>query len=181
MNFRRISLIIAGAIIVPMAGYINGSHARERIPFSIGVQIGIPLPPDVVFTAPPSLVVIPGTNVYAAPDVEADLVFYHGYWWRHFRERWYRSLSYRGPWEFSASDRVPRAIYGLPLDFRHMYRDHHRLHQEEVERNWQKWEREHHWDRDDQRFRHDRRDWSEHRDRDDRRDWDTHRDRDDGS
>jgi hypothetical protein len=38
----------------------------------VSVNVGISLPP-IVFGGPPELVVIPETNVYAVPDVDADI------------------------------------------------------------------------------------------------------------
>ncbi|MGZ3559128.1 MAG: hypothetical protein ACXU97_08465, partial [Thermodesulfobacteriota bacterium] len=42
----------------------------------INIGINIPLPPPIVFSAPPELVVLPETEVYVAPDYDQDLYFY---------------------------------------------------------------------------------------------------------
>ena len=47
----------------------------------VNVSIGISLPP-IIFGGPPELVVIPETNVYSVPSVDADIYFYGGWWWR---------------------------------------------------------------------------------------------------
>ncbi|MBF0559497.1 MAG: hypothetical protein HQL08_12045, partial [Nitrospirae bacterium] len=55
----------------------------------INIDIGIALPPPVVFAAPPELIVLPGTYVYVAPDIADDIFFYNGWWWRPWEGRWY--------------------------------------------------------------------------------------------
>jgi hypothetical protein len=48
-------------------------------PFSamaeVNVYIDIPLPPPIIFPAPPEMVVIPETDVYAVPDMEEEIFF----------------------------------------------------------------------------------------------------------
>jgi len=39
----------------------------------VSVQVGIPLPPPITFSAPPETVLLPGTGVYAGPDIAVDL------------------------------------------------------------------------------------------------------------
>ena len=41
----------------------------------VSVNIGISLPPLIEFSAPPELIVLPGTYVYVAPDVDEDIYF----------------------------------------------------------------------------------------------------------
>ena len=47
---------------------------------NIGINIGTPPPPPppIVIAAPPQLVVIPGTQVFYAPDVPHKYFFYGG-------------------------------------------------------------------------------------------------------
>ncbi len=66
-----IALAIAGSASTVMA-------AGGRM--DIGVSV--PLPPPIMFPGPPHLVVIPETDVYAVPDVDVDVFFYGGWWWR---------------------------------------------------------------------------------------------------
>ena len=64
----------------------------------LSVSIGLPLPPPIVFAAPPELMVLPETNVYVVPDVDVDIFFYNGWWWRPWEGRWYRSRDYSSGW-----------------------------------------------------------------------------------
>ncbi|MGZ3495198.1 MAG: hypothetical protein ACXWM6_11885 [Thermodesulfobacteriota bacterium] len=64
----------------------------------IDIRVNVPPPPVFAFSGPPELVLIPGTYVYYDPDVDFDILFYAGYWYRPYRGYWYRSVSYEGPW-----------------------------------------------------------------------------------
>jgi hypothetical protein len=112
----------------------------------INVNVGINVPlPAFEFHAPPPVVVIPGTYVYTVPDVDVDIVFYQGYWYRPHGDRWFRSASYNGPWRHLGHDRVPGALYSLPPDYRHVPPGHQRIPYGQMKKNWKNWERDRHW------------------------------------
>ena len=54
------------------------------IPTMAGVNIGVGISlPPIVFNAPPNVVVMPDTyDVYVVPDIDVDLFFWNGWWWR---------------------------------------------------------------------------------------------------
>jgi hypothetical protein len=60
----------------------------------VDVNVGIVLPPPIVFAAPPELIVLPETYVYVVPNADMDIFFYQGWWWRPWEGRWYRSRYY---------------------------------------------------------------------------------------
>jgi hypothetical protein len=120
----------------------------------VSVHVSIPLPPPIIFPAPPELVVIPETNVYAVPDVQEDIFFYSGWWWRPWEGRWYRSRYYDRGWTHYR--RVPSFHRNISSGWRNDYRanqwrghqwQHQRVPQREVQRNWRGWERNKHWER----------------------------------
>jgi hypothetical protein len=112
-------------------------------------------PPAIKFAAPPDVVVIPGTYVYMVPDIDADILFFQGYWWRPFEGRWYRSQDYDGQWNYMEPGRVPSGLRALPQDYhRRLLSGDERIHHGDMKRNWNQWEKEKHWDR---RVEHDRR------------------------
>ena len=116
----------------------------------LGVSIGINLP-VFTFAAPPEVVVIPGTYVYMVPDIDVDILFYQGYWWRPYEGRWYKSRDYKGSWRYIAPARIPRALRALPPDYRHRLSPaYERIPHRDVRRHWKKWEREKYWDRHDE-------------------------------
>jgi hypothetical protein len=86
------------------------------IPFrtraGVDVHVTIALPPPIVFGAPPELIVLPETYVYVVPDVDADIFFSNGWWWRPWEGRWYRSRYYDTGWAYY--QRVPSFYAGIP-------------------------------------------------------------------
>ena len=126
------SLILSTMIIFPAA-----SNAGPPLP---------PLPP-LVIPAPPPVFLIPGTYAYFAPDVDADLFFYSGYWYRPHGGDWYRSSRYDGPWGFIALNRIPGVLINLPPGYRNMPPGHLRIPYGQLRKNWKTWERHKHWDK----------------------------------
>ncbi len=112
----------------------------------VNVNITVPLP-GLVLSAPPALVVIPGTYAYYPPDVSVDIFFYHGYWYRPYGGHWYVSRDYNGPWGGVAVERVPVALRRLPPGYRHGPEGYRSVPYPEVRRNWRTWERDRYWDR----------------------------------
>ena len=125
-------MFVAAGIFTPMAGNAE-----------VNVNITVPLP-GLVIPAPPALVVIPGSYVYYPPDVNVDIFFFHGYWYRPYRGGWYLANGYNGPWRAIRPERVPRAVYGIQPGFRSVSR-YERLPYNQVHRNWRTWERDRHW------------------------------------
>ncbi len=114
----------------------------------VNVNVGISIPlPVVEIDAPPSVVVIPGTYAYYVPDVDADIIFYHNYWYRPYGGRWYRSTGYNGPWAFVSVNTVPAPLLHLPPGYRHMPPGHERIPYGQLKKNWRGWERNHYWDK----------------------------------
>lgn len=118
------------------------------------VGISVSLPPLIVFAAPPVVVVIPETYVYAVPDLDVDIFFYNGWWWRPWDGRWYRSRHYDSGWVYY--QRVPSFYGGIPSGWRNDYRDHRwgghqwnyqRIPHQQLQRNWSNWEKSRHWER----------------------------------
>ncbi|MGE5173334.1 MAG: hypothetical protein ACM3MD_05845 [Betaproteobacteria bacterium] len=111
----------------------------------VHVNINVPLP-GLFIPAPPGLIVIPGTYVYYPPDVDVDIFFYHGYWYRPYRGGWYIANGYNGPWRVVGPKRMPRALVSLPHAYRRVSHGYERMPYGHVQKNWQTWERERYWD-----------------------------------
>ena len=111
------------------------------------IEINFGLPPAQVFHAPPSVVVIPGTYVYRVPDTRVTILFYNGSWYRPYEGHWYRAYSYNGPWAYVAPAKVPRVLAGVP-HYGKVPAGYHRIPYRDLERNWARWQRVRHWDRD---------------------------------
>jgi hypothetical protein len=113
---------------------------------------GLPHPPApplplLVIPAPPPVFLIPGTYAYFAPDVDADLFFCDGYWYRPHGGGWYRSSRYSGPWGFVSPKRVPGVLIHLPPGYRNVPPGHQRIPYGQLRKNWKTWERHKHWDK----------------------------------
>jgi hypothetical protein len=120
----------------------------------VDVGVSIPLPPGIVFSAPPEMVVIPETYVYVVPDVDVDIYFFDGWWWRPWEGRWYRSQSYNSGWIYYQS--VPTFYHEVPAGWRNDYRqrrwggrewNYQRIPQQQVQHNWNNWKKDKHWEK----------------------------------
>lgn len=110
-------------------------------------DVGSPSP--YIFSAPPSVAVIPGTYAYVVPDIDVDILFYHGSWYRPFGGHWYWSRSYDGPWGYLVPARVPHVLITLPTGYRRLAREyHHSISYAELHGNWHRWENSRHWHKD---------------------------------
>lgn len=125
-----------------------------RAGVNVNVGIALPLPPAIVFPAPPALIVLPDTYVYVAPDVDVDIFFYGGWWWRPWNGRWYRSHYYDRGWGYYNT--VPSFYFDVDLGWRRYYRDHNwyghrwnyeRIPHQRLQRNWKDWQNKRHWER----------------------------------
>jgi len=118
------------------------------------VGISISLPPLIVFAAPPEVVVIPESYVYVVPDLDVDIFFYDGWWWRPWEGHWYRSRHYDSAWIYYQM--VPSFYAGIPSGWRNDYRNHtwgghrwnyQRIPHQQLQRNWSNWEKSRHWEK----------------------------------
>jgi hypothetical protein len=80
----------------------------------VKIDIGIGVPP-IVLTTPPSLVVVPGTPVYYAPDVSANLFYYKGRYYTVANGVWSMAPAYGGPWAVIQIGQVPPPVVAVPV------------------------------------------------------------------
>lgn len=107
------TILLAGLIVFPIMSMAQ---------VNVQVNVPIPLPPPIPFIAPPNVVVLPGTDVYAVPDVKEELFFRNGSWWRHHDGHWFRSKYHDHGWAYYRGN--PSWYKGIPRDWRDRYRDH---------------------------------------------------------
>lgn len=121
----------------------------------VKIGINIPLPPPIVFPAAPEVVVIPETYVYAVPDVDADIFFYGGWWWRPWEGRWYRSRYYNRGWSYY--NQVPSFYREVPPGWKKDYRDRRwkgyewdqrRIPYNDAKKNWRSWKKNRYWEKE---------------------------------
>ena len=158
MRIKRLAGFFFGVLLLVLTGLPVKSSA------AVNVNVGIfPPPPVFRFNAPPPMFVIPGTYVYAVPEIAAEILFYQGHWYRPYEGRWYRSKSYNGPWAYLDSHRVPRTLFDLSPDYYRIPPGHQKIPYGQFKKNWGRWERERYWERDER--------WREGRHRAPRRDY----------
>lgn len=142
MKIKKLVMLFLGTILLICTGYPSRGDA------DVNINIGINVPPPAyVISAPPAVALIPGTYVYFIPGIEADIIFYHGYWYRPYKGHWHRAKSYNGPWVYLVPARVPHILLNLPPDFRHVPPGHKRIPYGQLKNNWKKWEKEKYWDK----------------------------------
>jgi len=139
---------IPGTALPPSPPPPAPSASGSATPPTPGPQVDVNAPPPAyVFPNPPEVAVIPGTYVYMVPDINVDILFYHGYWYRPYAGGWYFAPSYNGPWGYLDPVRVPRVLLQLPPNYRMVPPRYPRIPYGYLRRNWERWEHERYWHR----------------------------------
>jgi len=122
---------------------------------NVNIGISIPLPPPITYQAPPDVVAMPETNdVYVAPDVQVDLFFWNGWWWRPWDGRWYCSHYYDRGWAYY--NHVPSFYFDVDPGWRGYYRTHNwqghrwnyaRISNRQLQQSWKGWQKNQYWER----------------------------------
>jgi hypothetical protein len=145
---RTGGLQLINKIELPICAWLLSLLAMFFIPATVSAVLPVPPPPPpLVIPAPPPVYVIPDTYAYFAPDVETDLFFYGGFWYRPHGGHWYRASHYGGPWGFIVLKNVPGVLIKLPPGYRHVPPGHQRIPHSHLKKNWKKWKQTRHWDR----------------------------------
>lgn len=133
--------------IIPLAVAFLLLSALSKESFAIGPNTEIDItPPLLEITGRPVLFPIPGRYVYFVADIDMDIFFYQGRWYRPYKEHWFRATDYDGPWEIIRD--APAPLKDLPPDYRNgAPRGFYRVPYSEVRDNWEVWEKEKYWDR----------------------------------
>jgi hypothetical protein len=145
----KMKRLFFGTILLALV-FVLPTPAMARV----DVSINISLPPLIAFAAPPELIVIPETYVYVSPDIDVDLFFWNGWWWRLWEGRWYRSHYYNRGWVYY--NNVPSFYFDVDPGWRGYYRDHNwygarwdyeRIPNQRLQQNWKSWQNDRHWER----------------------------------
>ena len=93
-------------------------------------------------------------DVYVVPDIDVDMFFWNGWWWRLWEGRWYRSHYYDRGWGYY--NNVPSFYFDVDPGWRGYYRDHNwyghpwnyeRIPNPRLQQNWKSWHNDRHWER----------------------------------
>jgi hypothetical protein len=82
----------------------------------VKINIGLGMLP-IVLTAPPQLVVVPGSSVQYAPDVQTNLFCYKGRYYTVAHGVWARALAYNGPWAVIQTGQVSPPTLAVPVEY----------------------------------------------------------------
>lgn len=134
-----ITSVIAAAVAT-VASIPSPARAGVNVDINIGVPFPPLAPPPIVVAAPPRLVVVPGSPVYYAPAIPADVFVYGGHYYRHHHGAWFSAPGYRGPWRHVGFDRVPRHVMAVPVHYYKIPPGHLR---KVDEGRWGRWNRGH--------------------------------------
>lgn len=132
-------------VLVVSAGFLLTLLPDGSAQAGVNIGVNIEIPSPFVFPAPPPVVVIPGTYVYMVPDVDVQVLFFRGHWYRPHGGRWYRGRSHDGPWVHIGPKHVPRALAGLPPGYHRIPPGRPLIPHGHLKANWERWERENHW------------------------------------
>ena len=138
-----------GAMLLALLALFSGPSLA-----AVDVRVNIPLPPRIVFSAPPEVVVIPETYAYFVPNIEEEIFFSDGWWWRPWHGRWYRSRHYQSGWGYYKG--IPSFYPRLHSGWRNDYRDHRwkghdwdfrPIPHNQLQQNWSSWKKDRHWEK----------------------------------
>ena len=124
-------------MLVALLGIINPG----KVDAGIDVNVNIGFPPAIMIPTVPELVLIPRTNTYIIPDIDVDIIFRNGYWYRPHKGYWYRANSYNGPWINIVPAKIPVALLELPPDYRHITQSHARIPYGQLKKKWEEKEK----------------------------------------
>jgi hypothetical protein len=111
-TLARILIFAAAAAMLVFGASAGASDVK------INIGLGVPsVPPPVVIATPPPLVVVPGTSVYYAPDVSANLFFYKGRYYTVTNGVWSMAPVYNGPWAVIQIGQVPPPLLSVPVEY----------------------------------------------------------------
>ncbi len=145
-------LIAAMLFLLPFTA-LSASKAPAEVNLSIGINL--PLQGVAAFSSP-EVMVIPGTYVYFIPDAREEIFFYRGYWYRPYKNGWYRSDNHNNGWVLISIEMIPAAVRKVPEGYRMVPPGHRKIPYGQLKKNWKSWEKERHWD--EARDHHDRKD-----------------------
>jgi len=126
---KKIYMVLAVVVLMVITGCNKGgedntNQANSNVtPAETGnLDSQNSLPPPIYFTAPPEVVPVPDTDVYTVPDVQEEIFFSAGWWWRPWHGRWYRSHYYDRGWAYYRH--APSFYANMYPGWRDDYRNH---------------------------------------------------------
>jgi len=130
---KQIQVVVVAATLV--VGSAMGVRAAD---VHVGINVGVPAPPTVVFESPPRLVAVPeAPQVLYAPEASVSFFSYGDRYYTNNGGYWFVSSGERGPWTYVERRRVPHQVLVVPTRYyaghghgggHHDHDDHHGHH-----------------------------------------------------
>ena len=113
--------IVVVLLLLGALGGLLGAMPAQADSRSIGSNRASPPPPPpplpIVFTAPPKLVLVPGTQVHYAPGLSVNYFAYRGRHFTYHDGSWFVAERYGGLWTYVAVAKVPKAVLAVPVTY----------------------------------------------------------------
>jgi hypothetical protein len=140
--------IVAGILAAFAVGAVADKNA-DADGINLEINIGTPPPPAVVVATPPAVVTapapvvivppprvitppqvvaVPSSSVFYAPQANFNLFVYSGRYYSFHQGTWFQATTHNGPWVVIASERVPRAVVGVPASYYRIPPGHAKKH-----------------------------------------------------
>lgn len=119
---KRFMLLCVGALSLPMSA-LAGVNVNVNLGIPVPVPVVVAAPPTVLFPAPPLFLAPPRLGVYVGVDMPFDIVFVDNFYYLNYRNAWYRSHHYNGPWDGVRQERLPLVVRRQGVEYIRTHRD----------------------------------------------------------
>ena len=118
-------LLCVAALLSPMSA-VAGANVNVNIGIPVPVpppRVFLPPPPALLFERPPLFLAPPRLGIYVGVDVPYDIVFAEDFYYLNYRNAWYRSGNYNGPWVTVRQERLPLVVRRQGVEYIRVHRD----------------------------------------------------------
>ena len=117
---KRFMLFCVAALSVPMSALAG---VNVNVNLGIPAPVVVAAPPAVVFSSPPQFLVPPRLGIYVGVGVPYDIVYADDFYYLNYRNAWYRSNHYNGPWSGVRQERLPLVVRRQGVEYIRAHRD----------------------------------------------------------
>ncbi|ABK99870.1 hypothetical protein [Pelobacter propionicus] len=117
---KRFMLFCAAALSVPMSALAG---VNVNVNLGIPAPVVVAAPPAVVFASPPLFLVPPSLGIYVGVGIPYDIVYVDDFYYLNYRNAWYRSNHYNGPWAGVRQERLPLVVRRQGVEYIRVRRD----------------------------------------------------------
>jgi hypothetical protein len=104
------------AFLVLALGLVVGLRSPPAAWAEVNINVNVG-PPPVVLVSPPRLVVVPGSPVSYAPEVNFNVFVLGGRYYTFHEGVWFHAATHRGPWAAIVVEQVPPPVLAVPVKY----------------------------------------------------------------